>query len=292
MNEVYGIDPNIKFEVKDLHLLLKTFGFNHGRFIGQFPENQWIEIIKDNLNLTGYDASRLLRILQINNDGFIPIKCKYKIHANYPMDWLKNASDINSREKIFTEIFSNKTPFFNGPTVEDLLLSDDYDPSLSRGDHIPSNIEAYLQALNPLLIKSSEIHFLDRFFFSVIDSPKKNKLLKNLFIAAKKSNRCECIYFHLSLSKNRNVELPSENVLINRIRSIREDSGFYKLGIRLTFHENINHGRYFFSLKGGLQFDNGFELNSTNHNHVHWLSKNELDPLLDKYTENIIFKSI
>jgi hypothetical protein len=54
----------------------------------------------------------------------------------------------------------------------------------------------------------------------------------------------------------------------------------------------VNHGRYFFSLKGGLQFDNGFELNSTNHNHVHWLSKNELDPLLDKYTENIIFKGI
>ena len=136
------------------------------------------------------------------------------------------------------------------------------------------------------------MHFLDRFFFSENESHIKNKFLKNLFITAKKSNRCERIYFHLSNLQSNNFYPIAENVFIERMKRLKDESSFRNLEICYIFHKNMNHGRYFFSIKGGLHFDNGFELYTNSNNHVHWLSKHELDPLLDKYAEKLVFKII
>ena len=295
MNELYGIDPNAEIGIRDLHLLLKTFGFSHGRFIGAFPENLWLDELRKNVKLLGFDSSRLTRILSKNSDAIIPVRQQYKIKKNYPKDWLENALEMKNTHKVFTEIFSNtKDRFFDGPSLEDLLIEDEYDPSLSRGAHISADLQSYMHVMKPLLMKSSEIHFVDKFFFPLQNNSLKQKFIRALFIELKKSNRCERIYFHLSyqiFSPNKVFDSRLEDDFIFYINELRKESDFLKLGISYYLHEKMTHGRYFFSIKGGLQFDNGIMFKQNYENHIHWLGRNELEPLLDIYMENISFKS-
>ena len=52
----------------------------------------------------------------------------------------------------------------------------------------------------------------------------------------------------------------------------------------LNDKNKMKHGRYIFSIKGGLQFDYGFEIfGSKKTNHVHWLSQPELLPIQKIY---------
>ena len=49
--------------------------------------------------------------------------------------------------------------------------------------------------------------------------------------------------------------------------------------LNFDIHDDMTHGRYIFSIKGGMQFDHGFSLGNKKTNHVHWLSKKELTPI-------------
>jgi hypothetical protein len=293
VNEIYGIDPNIKIDIKDLHILLKTFGLSEGRFIGAYPDNLWWGYLLENIiKNDGFDESRLEILKKKYRDVILPILHHYKIEKNTPKDWCEKASQIKAKEKAFTEIFSVKSNFYSGPTIDDLIIGEKYDPSLSRGDHIPSTLESYIHAIKPLLIKSSEVHFVDKFFVPWSDTQAKERnrrlLLELIFKEAKKSNRCESIFFHLSekhFMTDKEFDPSLEQKLVDSITEIKLLAGFDELNFQCRIYEKMKHGRYMFSIKGGLQFDSGFDINPKETNHVHWLGKTELDPLFDEYVE-------
>lgn len=295
MNEVYGIDPNMEIDIKDLHVLLKTFGLSEGRFIGAYPENLWWSYLKENIKKNdGFDESRLEVLRKKCQDGILPIHHHYKIEKNTPKDWFEKASYIKVKEKAFTEIFSIKSNFYGGPTIDDLLTSEKYDSSLSRGEHIISTPESYIQVIKPLLLKSSEVHFVDKFFVPWSDTQAKERnrrlFLELLFKEAKLSKRCERFVFHLSmrnfLNNKKDFDPSLEDKFIAVIDEIKEISKFEELEVEYQIHEKMKHGRYIFSIKGGLHFDSGFDSNPKEANHVHWLGLNELDPLFKTYVDN------
>lgn len=291
MNEIYGIDPNLEIDIKDLQILLKTFGLSEGRFIGAFPENLWWDYLKTNIKKNdGFDASRLEILRQKSLDGILPINHHYKIEKNTPRDWLEKAALIKVKEKAFTEIFSEKNNFYQGPTLDDLMTGESYDPSLSRGEHISSTPESYLQVIKPLLMKSSEVHLVDKFFVPWSDSYPKERnrqlFLELLFKEAKGTNRCESFVFHLSEKHfliDRKFDPSLEQKFIDLIGEIKHRAEADHINVQYEFYEKMKHGRYIFSIKGGLQFDSGFDANPRESNHVHWLSKRELDPIYEAY---------
>lgn len=293
MNEVFGIDPNTKFELKELQVLLNTFGFKYGRFIGAYPADDWLNIIKNNTKVSGFDESRLISILEKARDGIIPIKDQYRISNDYPNEWIENSINIKIKNSIFNQIFSNNGEKYNLPSIDDLLLNEKYDPTLSIGDYIPATSKSYCDAIYPLLLKSTEIHIADQYFElwnqSGIDR-RKWEVLRSIFEMAHRSERCTKIYLHLNI---KSITQNLENLLIQYLRDIRSESKFSELSVAFSIHKNMSHGRYIFSIKGGLQFDYGLEINRRYPtNHVHWLSKKELDPLFDTYVEKRNFKII
>jgi hypothetical protein len=293
VNEIYGIDPNVEIDIKDLHILLKTFGLTEGRFIGAYPENLWWDYLKENIKMNdGFDEGRLEILRKKSQDGILPIHHHYKIEKNTPKDWFDKASQLKKEKKAFAEIFSAKNDFCRGPTLDDLMVTDQFDPSLSRGDHIPSTPESYIWAIRPLLLKSSEIHFVDKFFVPWSDSYPKERnrrlLLELLFKEAKISNRCESFVFHLSekhFLTNKDFDPTLEQKFIDVIEEIKQIADANHLTIQYEFYEKMKHGRYVFSIKGGLSFDSGFDANPKESNHVHWLGKKELEPLFKAYVD-------
>lgn len=293
MNEVYGIDPNLVIDIKDLQILLKTFGLSEGRFIGAYPANLWWDYLKENIKKNdGFDESRLEILHQKSLDGILPINHHYKIEKNTPKDWLEKAALLKMKERAFTEIFSVKNDHYHGPSLDDLMIGDKYDSSLSRGEHISSTPESYIRAIKPLLMKSSEIHFVDKFFVPWSDSfPKEQNrklLLKLLFEEAKRNKRCENFIFHLSekhFLTDKEFDPNLEQKFVNLIEEIKLLANTDYLNIQYQIHEKMKHGRYIFSIKGGLHFDSGFDTNSKEPNHVHWLTKNELEPLFKAYMD-------
>ena len=293
MNEVFGIDPNTKLELRELQVLLNTFGFKYGRFIGAYPEGDWLNIIKKNTKVSGFDENRLISILENARDGIISIKNQYRISNDYPHEWLENSVNIKTQNSTFDQIFSNNGKKYNLPSIDDLLLNEKYDPTLSIGDFIPATSKSYCDAIYPLLLKSTEIHIADQYFelwnqYGI--DRRKWEVLRSIFEAAHRSGRCEKIFLHLNA---KSVTQNLENLLIDYLRDIKKESKFSELSVAYCIHKDMSHGRYIFSIKGGLQFDYGLEINRKySANHVHWLSKKELDPIFDIYVEKMIFKTI
>ena len=286
MNEVFGIDPNSQLELKEIQTILNTFGLKYGRFIGAYPEADWLNILRKNIKVSGIDQARLTSILEKAKDGIIPIKDQYRISKNYPHEWLENSVNLKIQNATFDQVFSNEENQYKLPLIDDLLFDEKYDPTLSIGDHIPATVKAYCDAINPLLLKSTEVHLADQYFElwnrSGRDS-RKWEVLRSIFQLAKNSGRCEKIYLHLCVTS---VTPQLEVKLVEYLRDIKEESGFKELSVAYCIHREMSHGRYIFSIKGGLQFDYGFEVNRRyQKNHVHWLSKHELDPLFMTYVE-------
>lgn len=291
MNEVFGIDPNSQLELKELQALLNTFGMRYGRFIGAYPAADWINILRKNIKVTGFDQARLTSILEKAKDGIIPIKNQYRISKSYPHEWLENTVNLKIQKSAFDQIFSNEENQYKLPLIDDLLFDEKYDPTLSIGDHIPATAKAYCDAIAPLLLKSTEVHLADQYFELWNRSgrdQRKWEVLRSIFQQAQQSDRCEKICLHLCVTS---VTPQLEVKLVEYLRDIKEESGFKELSVSYRIHKEMSHGRYIFSIKGGLQFDYGFEVNRRyQKNHVHWLSKHELDPLFDTYVESGAFK--
>lgn len=291
MNEVFGIDPNSQLELNELRALLNTFGMKYGRFIGAYPAADWINILRKNMKVTGIDQARLTSILEKAKDVIIPIKNQYRISKIYPHEWLENTVNLKIQHSVFDYIFTNEENQFKLPLIDDLLFDEKYDPTLSIGDHIPTTVRAYCDAIAPLLLKSTEVHLADQYFMLWNQSgrdPRKWEILRGIFHQAQQSDRCEKICLHLCATS---VTPQLEVKLVEYLKNIKEDSGFKELKVAYRIHREMSHGRYIFSIKGGLQFDHGFEVNRhSKKNHVHWLSKRELDPLFETYVERGIPK--
>ena len=107
-----------------------------------------------------------------------------------------------------------------------------------------------------------------------------------LISLASSTDRCERMVLHLNEEKFFTDTLESR--LQEDLLQARRESGRSDLDITYTFEDRRGtHGRYIFSIKGGLQFDHGFDTDGrdpSKRNHVHWLSHSELKPLWDRYS--------
>ncbi len=281
VNDIYAIDPNAPENLKDLKLMSELFGFSHGRFVAEYPAD-WIYFLQNRLKEMGpLDQSRASILLNKFLKNTLPIEGGYLRSK----DWLSNALEFQSKEHKFKNIVTTENSK-NIPSLSKILYEEELPDA--RGEHIKPDIKSYRHAVAPLFLVSSEIHIQDMYFTLEEDGKKLYRqwdVLRMLIEQAKYSKRCKVLMFHLGQEKFPTAHLESR--LEETFIQVLEELGADNLEVSYTLeNKKVTHGRYIFSIKGGLQFDHGFDTdlkNQDKRNHVHWLSQNELAPLLQRY---------
>jgi len=285
MNELYGIDPEIPSSLRDINYLNELFGLHRGRFIGSFPFD-WENIILKNLsNLSDIERAKVVNKLKKLMDATLPIDADYRRTKK----WVDNAFDLQTQKRCLSKIYSAPENPYKYPSLVDVLQGDEDLPD-GIGDFIPMNVKSYRAAVRPLFLKSTEVHFIDKYFNlrkGANRDPFRWKVLQGLFEEAKISNRCNSFCFHLHIEKFPNE--PSQNLFLEDAREVANEIGFKDLNISYTV-DSTQHGRYIFSLKGGLKFDQGFETSGdpSKTNDIQWLSPKLLNKLLDEYDRGYV----
>jgi hypothetical protein len=275
MNEIYGIDPLSPRDLKDLKALFTSFGLAHGRFISRYPSD-WDRVLFSAFSeISELDRARLSRLIQLHQTAFLTSSAPF----NRSKTWSKNVAEQRLRMKAFDRILARSPNEENFETLEDYLWGEDVDPGTSRGAFIDMTPESYANTCAPLFECSSEVHVSDKFFQlrnqSGVMNRKRWSVLRALVGKASKSTKCRQFVLH--------CELPSA-VSVKEFEMKMEDdldeiANEFSFDFYYDLRDLMHHGRYIFSIHGGLQFDHGFEITHGQKNHVHWLSSSELNHL-------------
>lgn len=282
MNEIYAIDPRAPEDFKDIKFMLGRFGMREGRFIGKYPSD-WIELVLGNLQkCADLDRSRLIRILDLHKNEMIDVEGDF-IRSR---DWLDNVSARSTGGNGFSKILTTDPNPLNLESLRSFLWDEISSSDESRGAHIPMEVNAYLSAVRPLFVLCAEVHLADPYFQLRRDGVHidrgRSLVLREFLRSADNLGKCESFIIHFSREMSKK-ESEQERSIESDLNHFISDLGIRNIQIGFDIKEDMPHGRYIFSTKGGLQFDHGFEPRRGKTNHVHWLSQKELEPLFDFY---------
>ncbi len=275
MNEIYGIDPSSPKDLKDLKALFTRFGLTHGRFISRYPSDWELALFTSFSDLSELDRARLSRLIQSNQTAFLRSTTPF----NRSKTWSRNVAEQRMRARAFDRILAKNPNDENFETLENYLWGEDDDPGDSRGAFINMTPECYANACAPLFECSSEVHVSDRFFHLRNQFGGMNRrrwsVLRALVGKAAASTKCRLFVLHFeqpSAVSVKNFEMNLEN-------DLEEIGNEFSFNFSYDIRSAMHHGRYIFSIHGGIQFDHGFEITHGQKNHVHWLSSRELNHL-------------
>ena len=284
MNEVFAIDPTSPEDYKDFSGMLKSFGLSNGRFIAKYPIDWITMLLAHSESLKGLDQTRFKRLLEVHSDAILEIDAEYR----RTKPWINNALDILPIKIKKTLILSPSPPPAGIKSLQDFLWGNESEVNNSIGGHIPMTIESYSNTIRPLLKLSTEVHMVDQFFNlrnGLNKDIDKFNLLSTLLKEADQSNHCEYFKIHF-LRKNGVSDKVQSDQIVNDLEEIIDTQKLVNVQPDFTLNDKnkMKHGRYIFSIKGGLQFDYGFDIfGSKKTNHVHWLSQPELLPIQKLY---------
>lgn len=282
MNENYALDPEAPADARELKLLLDQFGLQTGRFLSRYPED-WPTLLLQRLEgASQMERARALDILNRRRGYLVPTTAPYQRSRG----WANNAAVAAERHRTFDAVIGQTSNGFGWPSVEQVLYEDDHALPPGLGAHLPMQAAQYVECVRPLFLASAEVFLVDTYFTLRTRSGERDRGRLRVFVAflklAEEARTCEVL--RLILARDRIDETEgSESRLEDDIGAALEQSGTKRIEVLYEIHDNVGHGRYIFSLHGGLQFDQGFEESRTKRNHVHWLSKPELDPLLERF---------
>ncbi len=275
MNEIYGIDPSSPKDLKDLKALFSRFGLAHGRFISRYPSDWERELYTNFPEISELDRARLTRLIQLHQTAFLTSPTPF----NRSKTWSRNVAEQRLRVRAFDRILARNPNEENFETLEDYLWGEDDDPGDSRGAFIDMTPECYANACSPLFECSSEVHVSDRFFHlrnqSGVMNRKRWSVLRALVGRASKSSKCRLLVLHFEQPP----AVPVKTFEMKLEEDLEEIANEFSFDFSYDIRDAMHHGRYIFSIYGGLQFDHGFEISHGQKNHVHWLSSAELNHL-------------
>lgn len=279
MNEHYAVDPEAPANTRDLKVLLDQFGLQTGRFLSRYPGN-WEQLLMHSLrDLSELERKKARELLLRRRTCLLPAgPVPYQITTT----WAGNAAVAKDRGA-FDGVIGQPSNGYGWPDLEEVLY--DIDGSLpdGRGEHIQMLASQYAKCARPLLAFSAEVILVDR-YFTLRDKAgercsKRWPVMQALLKAAHDSEKCQSL--RLVLDRARIVATEGdEDTLKKDIRAAVDGAGSWRVNVEYEIRDSLHHGRYLFSICGGLQFDRGFEVDKTSKNHVHWLSEPELkDPV-------------
>ena len=282
MNERYAVDPQSPTDWRELKLLLDRVGLQTGRFLACYPED-WSLFLKQRFaDASDMDRKRVSELL-LRGKFAVVCNAGYKRH----LSWVENASAVKSTSpNVFREAVASTGNSLGLKTLQDVLYSEGQDWPSGVGEHVAMAAPDYARCAFPLFELSAEITLVDRFFKLRSENGQKDyrrrNVLQAFFRLAADNPRVQSIRLVIEFPKDciqKQYELDLEKDIEDLLSGYSKSSFAVELDVR----KNVGHGRYLFSIHGGLHFDHGFDEKQGQTNHVHWLSSAELNPLIDRY---------
>lgn len=293
MNDCYGVDPTTPGSILDLGMLLKLFRPSEGRFIAEFPDEWGVHLQEHMAQFSDLQKAKAVEAFASKlRYSLLPSRAIYDPRRS----WAENAN------KIRDEVVQLLGPEGGAATVESflrLLAAPDAFPDV-REQYIPMTIAGYEKAARPLLLTSSKVVLIDRYFKLRYEGriDRRQELLRSLLEIAARGRRVGC--FKLVVDPEvAFVDDHSGKLFKDDFKRIAESAGAGKIICEVLLldsdHEKrridmqsrvSGHGRYLLGMRSGMQFDSGFDLQKGETTHVHWLSESGdvLKPLLELFT--------
>lgn len=291
MNDVYGIDPAAPSDYRDFAHLMRVFDVDQGRFIADYPNGGWFARLKQHLNeLATLDQMKAIELwLKVGRSALIPVQEKY----NPVRSWPENAIQLHGLVKTLIGAFgcpATLTP------LSDHLVDPAAFPSAS-GAHVQRTPVAYVKAARPLLQTSPKVVLIDPYFKlryyderagAFRPATRFRKSLEALLREATRWNRVEV--FKLAVSPREAFDGDPDGVIFSeQLSDLAAESGADAIELEIqSLDPNVatdRHPRYLLGMERGLHFDWGFDTeDATSTNHVEWISKSALQPLLKRFT--------
>jgi hypothetical protein len=256
MNELFGVDPSAFEDAKDVQLVFSQFGFEHGRFLAQFPKG-WQRQFREKISCFPDWQRKKAESVFLKSRESALIRTGWPFRSE--LSWPANASMCVQESKLKQAFGARASDSFL-PAIDDL---DEYLDDCSYVD-VKGTPALLASAACILIQESEELWFIDPFFDFSKDS-KKDVLQAFLQIAAKvgKPRRFVICARDSKCDKDR---------LGAAFASVKEKLS-PMLGLTFyLFDDDVSkdcrthrmHERYLISMKGGLEYGKGFSAVSHN----------------------------
>jgi hypothetical protein len=287
VNELYAINPKcLNISAHEVRLVLRSFGLQEGRFIADFPD-RWIDEVLLNYPLGTKQHSVMVCVLERARDALQKLDFPYRYHK----EWEANALALQSQRRRFEEIFSDRDSETTRH-IAVLLNSLDFELKDGREAFVTAEANVYAAFCTPLFLCSEEIVLHDYFFSlrradtGAIDS-SRNSVLSSLLKAMVDSRRVRRFLILFNEDRFRSAMVEHVESDLTAISAYADPDGRIELIYdfdSMGAEGGSRHPRCIFSVKGGLQFDQGFQvLKNYEKNLIRWMSAQTLRPFQEKY---------
>lgn len=251
----YAIDPEVVgSNWKDCRYLAEKFGFDKGRLISDFPEDNWLaHAYKASADLKPMEKSKV--ILWLEN---IKRTKLVKSNRNYDscMGWIQNVIKQQNASSPFHAVITKETKN-NHDSIIEIDKVDEGHPLMDSPTvwNVPRTGNHIAAAIEPMLRSARVLLFIDRYFD--VENLKYQETLRScLKITGNKQVRCE---IHFCDRK----ETPPINIIAKRSRNWSSNVIPNGRSISLskwTEHKNGEdfHARYLITDIGGINIESGF----------------------------------
>lgn len=278
MNELYACDPVAIKSSSELKMLLSHFNPFVGRYVIECPYyDNWRKMVIDQFSQSGeLEKKRVSYLIHKAKEKSTFYRPK-SAHWNDSKVWLENAlSNEIPLSRIVTEDGTQETT-----GIFDLNL-----PS-TAGERILGNLQEFARVTEVLLHMSQEVYFIDPYLYF----DKTNvKLVVEKLVEILSSSKCKKATFICHVpkdSKSVDEVKKSAEYFLRKLRRDYQAITFKYLMLNDAASHIKMHKRYLLSIKGAVELDKGFQLETNKGSRVEVNPVNETihDELIKIYHE-------
>lgn len=291
-----AIDPESVEDLKDLGLIEKLFGFEHGRLIAMMPDPQkgrgqkWTSCLVDHLKqLLPGKVVQIEEKVRVIQRGAV-IHSRKRTVVGEGVSWLEVAKSVHT-DREFQAILCGDScdeplPFCKFQDFH--TLPETYPDCLKNPVHVtdsPKDPQVFLKHLTPLIGAANRLVFIDPYFNPVSGGKKWKNLVRDLSEYLREAKRTRVgVTFHGKLPE----DAVDPSTYANEAR--QEIESWFPPETDLSFSVWSNestgqrlHPRYLLTNKGGAGLEYGLDASPDQRTDVALLPLEKVKQTLDEY---------
>lgn len=289
MNEVYAANPSVIASSADLRFLLSKFGPYAGRYLLKYPSFWHEQVLRD--GLSDLEQERIKALLRRAQEDL-------RFIARASATWHDAHTWDENITKLLIEGASLHQVISHQASSTSFIRYDDFNPAPTAEEQILGTTQEYLRVSKTLLSFSPELHFIDPYIN--LEKEEYYEPLKTMISVAARG-KCQTIYIwtrrkNLITQANQNSFLAAQQ---NALQQLKRDAKC-KNGTIVKMYlledessEHKLHARYLLSIKGGIRFDQGFQvLRQSRKTDISPIGQDLHNALLERFKEPFMSKVI
>lgn len=279
MNEFYAAHPQSCTGASDLRYLLSLFGPQAGRYLADYPSTWRDDLLKHCAELSELEAERVKALIRRARERSALVRKVWPAWQS-DLDWLGNYKQLLAdRPGAFTAAVVPRACASDG-----LIAMDELDLPPTASETIEATAQEYLRVSQLLLLISQELFIVDPYLNPCKRDrePVLTALLSELSKRPRKSVTCWAR--SSEIVDPRRSSWQEVCAALDRILSAvawPSTHEFRYILVEDATAKTKMHARHLFSIKGGIRFDQGFQVLPRGR-------RNEVNPTAEAVHEELI----